>query len=587
MRTEYIAAAESIRKWILEKEFTPGTTLPAGRLLAENFGCSRSIIERACVVLVTEGVVLRQGRKLKVRLAEQGRPKIEGVIYVLSYSEKFIQSAGRILTEEGVDHRLINLSWSMNPILEPVVRKILAAKPAGMIVSPGISYEEDTAKLLNEALTPVIACGNMGVSSKSSVVVDVYRGTEMAIRHLHRLGHRHIAHVSEVGGPEFKELAEHYRDVCLKFDMKRSGSTVWEVENAWHELLPDTLLAGRARNPEVTAIFGVARLYDYARGLFAVPEDLSVIGYGGSDHSSLTTVALRDFDVMSSWACLNLISQIRRAQSGLPPKSPTHAMLLPDLILRNSTRELQPQKVIIEKSGRPSSPKKDPAETWKNTYPFSKNNPSNNWIQLDLSKPANHSMKRQNGWLGAEPLLHFPPGLRSIHGVPFLVLDEDRNDGRAVITFRSPQAHSTAGEELPTKVKMPVNNMVKALYFLHGCGYVKPLAFAHYTIHYEKDSPISLPLVPLGGSRAFALKHLGSLKPNLQDWWQPTFEPEDFLHAHHVTVFNPMDPTAYARSLYTLEWINPRPKDKVASIVIEVDPKAGPTLALIAVTALL
>jgi hypothetical protein len=55
----------------------------------------------------------------------------------------------------------------------------------------------------------------------------------------------------------------------------------------------------------------------------------------------------------------------------------------------------------------------------------------------------------------------------------------------------------------------------------------------------------------------------------------------------HATVFNPADPTEYERYLYTLEWINPRPKEEISHIEVRVDSEAGPTLALIAATALL
>jgi hypothetical protein len=74
--------------------------------------------------------------------------------------------------------------------------------------------------------------------------------------------------------------------------------------------------------------------------------------------------------------------------------------------------------------------------------------------------------------------------------------------------------------------------------------------------------------------------------PNLQDWWEG-YPQVDFSHAHRVTVFDPANPGAYERTLYTLEWINPRPEEALTFIEVKVDPKAGPTLALIAVTALL
>ena len=54
----------------------------------------------------------------------------------------------------------------------------------------------------------------------------------------------------------------------------------------------------------------------------------------------------------------------------------------------------------------------------------------------------------------------------------------------------------------------------------------------------------------------------------------------------HAAVFNPADPMEYERYLYTIEWINPRPKDEISHVEVRVDSKAGPTLSLIAVTAL-
>jgi hypothetical protein len=52
-------------------------------------------------------------------------------------------------------------------------------------------------------------------------------------------------------------------------------------------------------------------------------------------------------------------------------------------------------------------------------------------------------------------------------------------------------------------------------------------------------------------------------------------------------VFNRAEPGIHERLLYSLEWINPEPEEEIATIEVRVDPKAGPTLALIAITALL
>jgi hypothetical protein len=369
-------------------------------------------------------------------------------------------------------------------------------------------------------------------------------------------------------------------------------SRIWETENTNPEVLREVLRAGRRRHPEVTALLCNDWAGICATETFSVPEELSVVGFGGTpegaaSHPPLTTVAIRDADAVALWGCTSLISQIQTIQSGRPPKPPTQAMLMPDLVLRKSTKALVSRKVAAKNLQQPIREKLDPAGTWRNIYPFLKRRGTHHWLQLKLSTLANHNFSRHHGWLGAEPLEHFPPGLRSIHGVPFQILDERQNEGRAVITFRSPHSHSAGQEDLPITVKMKLNSRVKALYFLHGCGHAKPIPFAEYIMHYKRGEAARVTLIPMGPSRSLAQELLGDLKPNLQDWWPDPYQPENFPHAHHVTVFNPAEPELYERSLYSLEWLNPRPDDEVDFIEVRVAPEAGPTLALIAVTALL
>ena len=287
---------------------------------------------------------------------------------------------------------------------------------------------------------------------------------------------------------------------------------------------------------------------------------------------------------------------------GRPRKAPRHAFFAPELNIRGSTRPLPRKKAgsrpSAEEPARPREPLShssagdsfpqpaNPWESWQKVYSFLKKNGTRNWRQFDLSKLANHGMTSENGWLGNDPLLHFSQGLRSIHGVPFQVIEENLNGGRAVVTFRSPHTHSSRGKQLPVMEEIAIGEQVKALYFLHGCAWAVPVAFAEYIIHLKTGKTSSISLAPIGHSLPLARKRLGKIKPNLQDWWSG-YKQQDFPHAQHVTVFNPADPQEYQRTLYTLEWINPRPKEEVSHIEVQVNPKAGPTLALMAVTALL
>ena len=410
----------------------------------------------------------------------------------------------------------------------------------------------------------------------------------MSVRHLVEHGHRDIAFACDMTPwNNHQEDFEDYRKVCLQFNLKSSASTIWKVDLEIETEARSTLIKYHKEYPDVTAILAHDRLAVHAMKTFQVPKNLSVISLYGPQDSAATTVELRNTEhTVYLWTCTQLIAQIQNLQSGLPAVPPFHTLFVPDLIDRGTTRTLPQKTNLAEKIRSHENARQSPWDSWRKTYPFCKNSNSNNWVQIDLTHLTNHSMTKEHGWLGKDPLLHFRPGQRSMHGVPFQVIDERHNEGCAVVTFRSPRTHTTGQKKLPTKVNIPIGRCVRALYFLHGCGFARPVPFAKYTMHFKNGKSANIPLIPIGSSLAQARKQLGKLKPNIQDWWLG-FEQQDFPHAKYATVYDPANPTEYERTLYTLEWINPDPQEEVSHIEIRVDPKAGPTLALIAVTALL
>ena len=591
MKTRFRSATEEIRAWILSENFRPGTALPSGQALATSFNLRLGTTFRACQVLISEGLLERKGYKLTLASAKSA-PPLTQLIKVLSYSKDFSRSAGRILTERGVNHELLDLSWLRHPSPQPIIMKELGERPGGLILWSG-RLDQRTEAFLRTSSVPLVICSaeRAEYTGRSTVQIDLFRATQKALRHLYEIGHRRIAHFSPDNEAPAKELAGYYRMVCLDLGLSESASMIWQGDGLNEQLVLDKLLEGRRRHPEVTALFGHDYAGSCATKIFDVPGEISVVGLHGLPEGlecqpPLTTMALSDPEATALWACAELISQIQTIESGRPPKPPNRVFLAPDLVLRKSTRALISIGIVNEISSPSPTTPFDPGATWRKIYPFLEQNGTDNWRQLDLSKLANHSMTRQHGWLGAEPLEYFPPGLRAIHGVPFLVLDEERNRGSSVITFRSPHSHSAGKAELPSKAKIKVNSRVTALYFLHGCGHASRIPFAEYIMYFKSGNPCSVPLIPLGPSRRWKLDEDEDLKPNLQDWWAD-FEQDDSPHAHHATIFDPAEPAGYERTLYSLEWINPRPEEEVTRIEVRVDPKAGPVLALIAVTALL
>jgi DNA-binding LacI/PurR family transcriptional regulator len=590
MKSKYPAAVEAVRDWIGSENLKIGTILPSAGDLAARLGFTPATMLRACQILVSRSVLDREGYKLILRVGKPVVSESKGLIQVISYLEDFSRAAGKYLTERGVRHRLIELSYTRHLRLPPILKKAFLERPAGLILWSK-QLDEPSESLLQGVNFPTVVCTESKPHlTKSLVQPDAYRGVEKALRHLYELGHRQIAHVPLVFDLAHEELIEHYRNVCLGLGLRSSSSMIWRSQIATVDGIQKTLSANRRRYPEVTALFCTAPIALWATRIFSVPEELSVVAFGAladglDSRPALTRVVFSESDGMALWACTELISQLQTIAAGRPRKLPSHTMFVPDLVSGGSARAIVTEKHSPKKANRRVS-ETESQQSWEKIYPFLKKHRSDNWLQLDLSKLANHSMTRQHGWLGDEPLQHFPPGLRSIHGVPFRVLDEAGNGGRGVVTFRSPHSHSAGDDKLPVSAHVRVDCRVRSLYFLHGCGYALPVPFARYSMHYGKNDFDSVALLPLGFSDPKVVMRLGGLRPNVQDWW-PVNKQEHFPHAHYATVFNPADPLAYDRTIYSLEWVNPRPNDEVAFIQIRVDPRAGPALALIAVTALL
>ena len=584
MKSQYPEAANAIQEWITKQQVPSGTHLPSSRILSEQIGFRRSTTEHACNLLIAKGVLLRTGYKLMVQAPKPNHSTVNGVVYVVAYWDGIIKTTGQLLTERGVKFRGVALHPVKNKNPLPALRKILAEKPAGIIL--WMPFWKDELRELESETIPIVISANGGPQNVNLNLcgLNLYSCMEKAILHLHELGHRQIAYLTRHGADD--EMTGYYRQICLQLDLKQSARAIWRSKSHLDEFFRQTIIEERARHPEVTAIVGSGQLLPlFQKETIQSLKGLSMIAAyksGIQEDFPLTTVGYADDMQNMLWTCNEIIFQIQNHEAGSPQKFPHQALFTPHLTNRNSTRQLL-AKNQDPKTPAPRIKPLAPAETWRKSYPFLKNQETQ-WRSLNLSKLANHSMTREYGWLGEAPLLHFHPGLQTIHGIPFQVIDQVLNNGHSVITFRSPHTHSTGHERLPIRVKLPINRVVKALYFLHGCGWAqRQEPFAEYIIHFKNGKSATIPLISIGPTKD---KRHARLKPNIHDWWRVE-EAQDFPQAMSVTVYNPAIPKEYERVLYTLEWINPEPIEQISTLEIQVNPKAGPTLALIAITALL
>ncbi|WP_026443292.1 LacI family DNA-binding transcriptional regulator [Pseudacidobacterium ailaaui] len=192
----------------------------------------------------------------------------------------------------------------------------------------------------------------------TNIVLDHKRAAELALRHLHALGHRHIAFMK---GPNIIPDTE-YRwrsilEVARELGMKVRPEYCIQLEaDSWspgvgYGPMRDLL----ARTRDFTAIFcfndisaiGVMRAI-FDAGL-RVPEDISVIGFddimsAGYHKPSLTTVRqpLREMGQQGAQVLLDMIAHPEM-------NFPEEVVMQPELIVRESTGAAAPLKAKRKK----------------------------------------------------------------------------------------------------------------------------------------------------------------------------------------------------------------------------------------------
>ncbi|NLX04808.1 MAG: hypothetical protein GXY33_06665 [Phycisphaerae bacterium] len=159
-------------------------------------------------------------------------------------------------------------------------------------------------------------------------------------------------------------------------------------------------------------------------------------------------------------------------------------------------------------------------------------------------------------------LREFPTGRQVFLGIPFDIIDEDKNKGTAQIELGSSEH---LGDELPLKV-MGVDlgeRRAERLYIIQKSAWSKPGEVGEYRIHYAQPGLTeTIPLV---------------IPQNLRDWHGPGELPEARV-AWQGKVGMGADV-----GVYMFTWENPHPEVPLDSLDF-ISNDTGPVLSLIAIT---
>lgn len=599
------AALEGYAILMRESQGRNSTVFPPEKELAARWNVSQAAVNRAASRLIASGRLRRLGYKLMPAAAERETVSLTGArLAALTNRNARFPGVVEDAARRGV--RVEEVFHVGRDTLRHNLRLVAQKRFDGaifLLTEGGWEWDDETAEF-DRLKIPYVVCEE--APAGHNLVADDLRGaTASLITHLVSLGHKNIVYLGSLRRAYRSNVVRQaYEETCLRLNLQDSVRAAYELSSSAREVIRATLRQMRAEWRSATAVvlfdgdliepfLAAAKLEQ-----IVIPRDLSLVAVGDSPaaRSSQPAVTCAGFDfrtlahVTFDLVCQNML-EVRRTGRLLPRQrirleamirqrssvaacGPLHAAGADqtggDKHLTASWSQLREQRLHQAEA------------SWQQLHRLAAAARPGALVPLNLGRWANRSFARQNGWLGDLPLLHFGAGRKSIHGITFEIIDERSNRGKGAIVLRSRRSLSTAGRVLPLEIAIPIRRRVRAVYFLHGCGYAgAPTPFAWYDFYLADHRPISVPVVARGiGDVPADLP-----QPNIQDWWPdlPQFNGDGI---RHLVITKDGDPFDYERYLYTLEWENPWPDAELTTLYIRSNPAVETTLAVLGITVL-
>ena len=205
------------------------------------------------------------------------------------------------------------------------------------------------------------------------------------------------------------------------------------------------------------------------------------------------------------------------------------------------------------------------------------------YVPVDLSNFVNRPMADEaandgeGGWSDQGARIdgrEFPTGRVIVKGIPFLIggPQELKPTAKSVIVLNG----SRFKKPCPEVKGIPVGRQAETLNFLHTAAWA------------GESFPIMSYLVRYDDGTFEEIRVISGI--NINDWWLPTGDREflDEMPGVHTQVgLVAENPTFEAAGVYLMEWINPHPQKKIATIdcLYRCDPQAAATPIILGISA--
>jgi LacI family transcriptional regulator len=268
-----------------------------------------------------------------------------------SYATQVLAGVEEYLLEEGYFY--LTASHRRKPdLIEEYPRLLMDRSVEGFVVIDTV-----LEKSLNH-LPVVVVAGHRRIEGVTNVVLDQRRAAELALRHLHQLGHRKIAFMR--GGSHSSDADDRWNCLMavareLKLPVLPENIAQLQLRVSTPELgyEPANELIQRGGDftaivcyNDIAAIGAIRALMNHG---LKVPTDVSVLGFddiqGAAFHNPSLTTIRQPLHQMGMVSARILLQRIR-GQASFPDIVPIH----PELVIRESTCPPNPKRVRVKRS---------------------------------------------------------------------------------------------------------------------------------------------------------------------------------------------------------------------------------------------
>jgi len=346
--TKYEQIERMIRERIAKGELKVGDKLESEEVIAGKLGVHRFTVNKALATLVREGMLRRvQGRGTFVADAEAANAGTLAVLYSAGTDrlaqDSFFGNILRGLREEGgADITLLGNTRSRTGMPGPPLETINFERITGLVLLE-VFDEDYIAKARKASPVPVVVVDfDPQKVAVDHAVQDNYGAGREATEYLIGLGHRRIAHVGEPPPPQKQYVDSAWQERRRGWEAALSAAGLGGDTEKLFMPLPgrgapgakEHMLSVLALPPQrrPTAFFcatddiALHMMRVALDGGVKVPQEMSFIGFGGSEAGPLMRPALTtymaDVSEMGRWAWRRL----KALRDGADPMPQRHVV---------------------------------------------------------------------------------------------------------------------------------------------------------------------------------------------------------------------------------------------------------------------